>query len=141
VTAWALTAYGRDTGLPESLRRYVLSTWQRSARSGRLEHDPVVSHQLLCSSVAVLLTAEHPEVPGRVAGWLLATPTAPPIVHYAYTRSTHRRSGCARALLAAVGQSLPVSRLYTTYAGRLPRPIRGVVGDVVVETPEGHYSR
>lgn len=129
-TLWDIALHGGDSGMPESLRRYVLTTWQRSARSYRLPHDPVTAHRLLCSSIARLLVAEDPTEPGTAAGWLLHTPTAPPIIHYAYVRDRHRRRGCARALLAAAGQHQ--AKLFTT-AAKIPRALRDLFPEVVVE--------
>lgn len=130
MTTWDLRLHGGDAGMPESLRRYVLTTWQRSARSYRLPHDPAVAHRLLCSSVARLLVAEDPDEPGTAIGWLLHTPTRPPIVHYTYVRASRRRQGCARALLTAAGQL--TDKLHTT-AAKIPRTLRDLIPTVVVE--------
>lgn len=134
MSAWELEVIDPQVdGLDESLRRYVLSSWLRSARAGRLEHDAVAAHKLLCRSVCRLVVATPPEIgPPYVAGWCLFTPTSSPVIHYAYVRAHHRRSGAARAMLAAAGLDPTQRRLTTTQAGRLPRAVREAFESVAV---------
>jgi hypothetical protein len=87
---------------------FVVDSWAKSAR-GRLSRDErrSITHEMACAAILRILRAPGitlriaEDAGSRIVGFAAGVPSEG-VVHYAYVKSDHRRSGIARILVGAM---------------------------------------